>query len=338
MGTNKFIDEILSYKNLNLAWQSMAENKSAPGVDGVSIARWGRNWEANLARLREQVMTNTYRPNKPKRFKVAKKDGSFRELSILTVSDKVLQRAVLNVIGDFFDSRFLGCSHGYRESRSVATATQQVLALRNQGFGWLLDADILDCFNSIDHKVLMSLVERVVDDWFVLNLMDLWLYAGRKIPKKAIGIPMGGVISPLWCNIYLHQLDAYLLCNGWKMVRYADDFVVLTKSREAVIAAREMTANRLAKLKLELHPQKTRIANFERGFTFLGVSFYEDGYSYQYKDKRIVVEGDEVRMLYDKPPNFYGTAWRRNNGDLIRDRDRRKDRERVQSNPCDQRG
>ena len=105
---------------MNTAWELVQENKGAPGVDGVSVSRWRRNWEANLARLREQVMANTYRPNKPKRFKVAKKDGTFRELSILTVSDKVLQRAVLNVIDDFFEPRFLGCSHGYREKRSVA--------------------------------------------------------------------------------------------------------------------------------------------------------------------------------------------------------------------------
>lgn len=301
----KLSDRILDRSNLQAAWEQVRANKAAPGLDGVSLGRWERSLEANLARLRDQALANTYTPNRPKRFQVAKKGGGLRELSRLTVADKVLQRAVLNIIEPFFERRFLGCSHGYRPRRSVATAVRQVLAHRDLGRRAVLDADISACFDSLDHAILIGEIRRVIDDGFTLNLMQLWLKAGRRHRHRAVGVPMGAVLSPLWCNIYLHPLDAALTAEGWKPVRYADDFVILTETDEQAQLAREMVAAALDVLKLSLNPKKTRTASFDEGFTFLGVRFEGESFSYSYRNTRIEVSGRGLSTLYRHPPDFY---------------------------------
>jgi retron-type reverse transcriptase len=328
------IEQVLRRENMEQAWAAVRANKGGPGVDGVTLARWERNLESNLSRLSEQVRTNTYHPNRPKRFWVARKDGGWRELSRLTVADKVLQRAVLNVLEAPFEARFLNCSHGYRPNRSTATAIQQVLGYRDRGLGWVLDADITACFDSLDHELLMGLLRRVVDDWHILNLTALWLKAGTgrksqipkaqkpkgqtptveeggekpptpKSPSAKVGVPMGGVLSPLWCNVYLHQLDARLTSAGWRLIRYADDFVVLTGSEAGAHEARAATERALADLRLTLSERKTQVTSFEAGFDFLGVRFYRDTYSYDWEGKRVEVKGRNIRWLYRHGPQFY---------------------------------
>lgn len=299
------ISLILAPENLALAWQKVLEKKGSPGLDGVTVERWQRNWEANLERLRQQVKTNTYKPNRLKRFYVAKKNGGRRELCILTIADRVLQRAVLNVLDPIYDRRFLTCSHGYRQNHSVATAVQQVLEWRDRGLIWVLDADIEACFDSLDHGILLNLLRRVISDWHVLNLMQLWLKAGRREKSLAVGVPMGAVLSPLWANITLHQMDARLSCAGWKLVRYADDFIILTKSRADAEKALAETRTVLQSLKLDLSERKTSITSFNQGFDFLGVHFQHDTYSYLWQEKRITIQGRKLRWLYSYHPDFY---------------------------------
>lgn len=299
------IDNILARKNMDLAWEQVQANKGGPGIDQVTLTRWSHSWEANIERLRSQVRTNTYLPNRPKRFSVLKKDGGVRQLSRLTISDKVLQRAVLNVIDNYFDKDFLPCSHGYRQKHSVATAVEQVLFHRDQGLKSVLDADIEACFDNLDHALLIDLVRAVIKDWFVLNLMSLWLKAGRKHRHLAIGVPMGAVLSPLWANIYLHQLDLNLAQAGFTLVRYADDFLILTPDAEHAEAARLVTQTVLSKIKLHLSASKTRLACFEEGFVFLGVTFYRNTFSYRCQKKKITVKGKKSAQLYRYPPEFY---------------------------------
>lgn len=307
--------QILARANLLAAWEAVRSNHGAPGIDAVSIARWGRNYEANLERLRLQVRTNTYHPNRPRRFKVLKPDGSFRELSILTVSDRVLQRAVLNVLEPIFEQRFLTCSFGYRPHRSVAHAITSVVRWRERGCSWVLDADIEKCFDNLDHALIMELLQPDVPDVPTLNLIAAWLKAGTarssnlqstiNNPKSKVGVPLGAVLSPLLCNVILHEMDAQLTRAGWRLVRYADDFVVLTRSlAEAQQAARE-TAAALRGLKLNLHPHKTQLASFDGGFRFLGVDFKGDTYAYVCQQKHIKVKGPTTRLLHDYRPQFY---------------------------------
>lgn len=302
---NNLREQILDRGNLRAAWEQVLAKKGGPGVDGVTLQRWARNWEANLERLREQTQAGTYRPNRPKRFMMRKKSGGLREISRLTVSDKVLQRAVLNVIEDDFDQRFLPCSHGYRDKRSVATAVQRVLQHRDLGLRWVFDADISDCFNQIRHDILMRRIQAVVADPFVLRLTELWLQVYRREKSQPVGIPLGAVLSPLWCNIYLHLLDARLTCANWALTRYADDFVVLAWHEREAQEAQYVTEGILDELGLALNTRKTHVSCFEEGFEFLGVWFYRDTYAYQYLEKRIEVDGRSVKWLYRSPPLGY---------------------------------
>lgn len=299
------IDKILQWDNLCRAWKQAQANKGAPGVDEVTLTRWGRNWETNLHRLREQVQTNTYHPNRPRRFRVAKPDGGFRELSILTVTDRVLQRAALNVLEPLWEQRFLNCSFGYRPNRGVANAVTTVVRERERGKRWVLDADIERCFESLDHGVIRELLWPEVTDGRVRRLFDLWLGVGSRSQHPKLGVPLGAVVSPLLCNVVLHELDAALTRAGWTVVRYADDFVVLTETEGQALTAWEEAEYALDGLKLKVNPEKTRVASFEGGFKFLGVQFKGDEYAYVHEQKRIRVKGPTVKMLHTYRPEFY---------------------------------
>ena len=298
------IEQVLAWHNLEDAWNDVQARKGAPGVDGVSVKRWGRNWEERLVNLRRAVMANTYRPAPLKRFSIPKKSGGRRHLVNLTVTDKVLQRAVLNVLDDVFDPLFLPCSYGYRKGRSTADAVGAICEYRDAGLVWVLDADIDECFDSLDHGLLMDFVRERVDDLILLRLLEGWLRVGRRNPEVGRGIPLGAVVSPLLCNVYLHRLDAALVRAGWTLVRYADDFVVLCRTEEQARAAREDAAAALASIKLQLEPHKTAVTGFDAGFDYLGVHFERDEYTYVWEGKRITVEGDFPDFLFAYGPGY----------------------------------
>ena len=302
----KLINQILSPANLRLAWEEVASNKGAPGVDRVSIKRWRRNWEERLDELAASVRANTYRPSPLRRFTIPKKDGSLRSMAILTVDDRVLQRAVLRVVDDYFERMFLDCSYGYRQRRGVRNAIPAILALRQQGRAWVLDADIDECFSSLDHALILEYFRQTVDDAVALNLLRLWLNAGKNKPEQSIGIPLGAVLSPLLCNILLHRLDSALAGRGLRSVRYADDFCVFCRTEKEAQSAWRETEQILHVLNLRLEPAKTRIATFESGFDFLGVHFYRDTYSFTCQEKHIEVKGEfDPDLFYDYVPDGY---------------------------------
>lgn len=168
-----------------------------------------------------------------------------------------------------------------------------------------MDADLLDCFDHIHHPTLIRLVNRVVSDAFVNDLLEAWLKAGRKHRHIPSGIPQGGVISPLLCNIYLHQLDARMTCNRWHYIRYADDFVVMTVDRSQAEQARTIVETILTQFHLQFNVRKTRVTNFDEGFTFLGVRFLDDSYHYIWQNKKVEVQGKELKTLYNYIPEFY---------------------------------
>jgi len=302
----RLIDKILAPENLRAAWEEVAAKKGAPGIDGISIARWRRNWEERLVNLAAAVRANTYQPSPLERFTVPKRDGSLRHLTNLTVTDRVLQRAVLRVLDDLFDRHFLDCSYGYRQGRGVRDAVRVILRYRDEGRQWVLDADIDECFDSLDHELLMTFVREEVDDPLVLRLIEQWLWIGRRNSDVARGVAMGAVISPLLCNIYLHRLDLGLVERSYALVRYADDFCVFCQERAEAEAAWQDTEQVLAQIRLRLEPRKTAITSFDEGFDFLGVHFYRDTYSFLAAGKRIEVEGEfDDTLFYDYVPEGY---------------------------------
>jgi group II intron reverse transcriptase/maturase len=298
------IEQVLAWPNLEDAWNDVSARKGAAGSDGVSVKRWGRRWEERLVALRRAVMANTYKPAPLERYSVPKKSGGYRHLTNPTVTDKVLQRAVLNVLDDVFDPLFLPCSYAYRKGRSTADAVETICAHRDAGFTWVLDADIDECYDSFDHALMLDLVREKVDDAIVLRLIEGWLRAGRRDPDVARGIPLGAVISPLLCNVYLHRLDLALVSQGWLVVRYADDFVVLCRTEADAHTALADTCAALEALKLALEPHKTAVTSFDAGFDYLGVHFERDEYSYLWEGKRITVEGDFPDFLFAYGPGY----------------------------------
>ncbi|GAB4574747.1 MAG: hypothetical protein Kow0077_22880 [Anaerolineae bacterium] len=293
------IDQALTPDNLRIAWQQVAANAGSPGVDDVSIADWRRDWEANLAQLADDVRRNRYKPLPLRRFRVPKKRmPGFRTLTILTVRDRIIQRAILNVLEPIYERKFLDFSYGYRPDRSVGDAVERIVELRDKSFAWVLDADIDDCFPSLDHELLRAFIREDLDDWFVLRLIDLWLHQMGEGPEEKRGIALGAVISPLLCNIYLHHLDTALVAQSYIPIRYADDFIVMCHTERHARRAYLTTAFILEELLLRYEPQKTRISSFAAGFDFLGVHFEQDTYSYHWQQKKIEVKGKFVRPWY----------------------------------------
>lgn len=294
------LERALTLDALRWAWLRVRENDGAPGLDGVSLARFGRLLDANLLALADEVRTGTYQPGRLR--DVAFFDGGKRrELAIPAVRDRVLQRSVLETLMPLLDPRFLPCSFGYRPGRSLYDAIQRIVRLRDRGFDWVVDADIRDCFGSLDHAVLGARLDVLVPDPGVRALLARWI-AGPDVAegpgeRRTRGIPLGSVVSPLLCNVYLHQLDTGLTRRRYHLIRYADDFVVLCKSEAHAARAHRATEKVLTGLHLQLNAKKTRIVSFADGFEFLGVQFEGSDYYYTWEGKRIVVD--------DLPPDWF---------------------------------
>ena len=261
---------------LHRAWRQVRASGGGPGVDGESIRAFESDLEVKLAELGQELEKGTYRPRGVRRVFVPKPKGGLRPLAIWTLRDRVAQRAVYNYLEPTFESQFLDCSHGFRPGRSVQTAVDAVLAGRDAGLRWVLDADIKDCFDDIRPDLLMRLVRQQVRDKVILRLLTAWLQArilNVRGQARAAGTAQGGVLSPLLCNVYLHPFDEALTGQGLRLVRYADDLVVLCRRRREAQAARQVVQRQLGRLHLKLNPHKTQVVHFDEGFKFLGVFF-----------------------------------------------------------------
>ena len=299
------LEEILDWSNLCAAWESVADNHGSPGPDGVNIYRFGRFWGANLHTLRELVRSNRYKPGGLRRVAIPKQGGGERLLCIPNVGDRVLQRAALNVLQRDFESQFLPCSHGYRPQRGVRTALTDLLRLRDRGCVCVLDADIDDCFGSLDHQLLRQMLADTIEDGRVLQLLDRWIRQGRSRRHPDRGIALGMPVSPLLCNVYLHRMDFALTRRRWRLVRYADDFVICCRTEESAQRAHRVAAEVLAELRLQLEPSKTCVTSFDAGFEFLGIRFDDNEYRFLWKDKRLSVEHHAPHWLWEYLPAGY---------------------------------
>lgn len=272
------IADVLHFDNLFAAWEKVRSNQGVGGVDGVSLNGFSADLLLNLETLRNEVGYDTYRPAPLLRVEIAKKDGlGKRPLSIPTIRDRVLQTAVALVLTPVFEQEFEDISFAYRQGRSVGQAVSRIERLRDEGYQWVVDADIRSFFDEVDHDLLMQEVQKLVTDTTILRLIRQWLKAtvvdGKERYRLTKGIPQGSPLSPLLANLFLDHLDETLLDNNLRLVRYADDFVVLCKSAARADDAIELTETVLQQLKLSFNQRKTRVVDFNQGFRFLGVQF-----------------------------------------------------------------
>lgn len=395
--------QIASVPTLRHAWRKVRSNHGAAGVDAVSVTTFAMNLDANLAELSRNLLNRTYTPLPARFVTVPKPGGKERELAILTVRDRIAQRAVLDAVEPLFEAQFMDCSFAFRPGRSVEMAIQQIIAVRAHDFRWTVDTDIQDFFPTISHDLLIREVSRTVDDPDILRLLRQWLnaevlnhgspsqswiartldkVAGAKLAvtgmveeaidgfladrltvltplalndpppfdeptlplpaetapepspirrvalrrllgdaalfalaerallrralslkllgiggaaaaaafavpslvrtlreraRHTIGTPQGAPVSPLLANIYLHPFDAELTRQGYHLVRYCDDFVILCQSEHQARQALHASEQLLSERRLKLHPEKTRIVSPAEPFDFLGYRFTADG-------------------------------------------------------------
>jgi group II intron reverse transcriptase/maturase len=300
-------DRIIHPENLRWAWRRVRDNRGAAGADGISLQRFGNHLETNIRQLIDEVRSDTYQPGPYRRVTLHER-GKTRQIAILTVRDRVLQRATIDILGPLADATFLPGSYGYRPDLSLHDAVREIVRAHTRGFDWVVDADIRKCFDRFDHALLRQEIAQLVSEAPVRALFDIWI-SGPPRPRKVqptVGIPQGAVISPLLCNLCLHRFDERMARRRYKVVRYADDFVVLCRSERHAERALRATERVLAGLKLELNTQKTQITSFDDGFDFLGVRFTGDDYRYQVEGRNFVIEdGEAPAWFYEHPENHY---------------------------------
>lgn len=292
------IDKVCAPATLSAAWEKVWANDGAAGVDRQSIERFEVRAEEYLAELSTALREDSYRPQPIRRVEIPKGDGRMRPLGIPTVKDRVVQTAVKFALEPIFEATFRPTSYGFRPGRGCQDALREVAQLIEDGYTYVVDADVESYFDTIPHDRLMQRVEERVSDGRVLDLLRGWLAQDimqdlqRWTPEA--GTPQGAVISPLLANIYLHPLDERMAARGYRMVRYADDFVVLCRSREEADTALAEIRAWVADNGLRLHPNKTHVGDCRvkgQGFEFLG---------YRFEAGRRLVRKKSLNRLKDK--------------------------------------
>lgn len=256
------------------AFRNVKRNRGAAGIDKISIKLYQGNLRENLLALQRVLKDRSFRPLPLRRVWIPKGDGKTRPLGIPAVRDRVAQEVLRQLLSPLFERIFHDDSYGFRPGRDCHLAVERVIALRQQGYTYVLDADIKGFFDNIPHDVIMAAVAAEVADGNILGLVERFLKAGvmeeglfRPTP---VGTPQGGVISPLLANIALNGLDWHLHDAGYRFVRYADDFVVLCRSAAEVKEAHELVQQHLSQIGLTLSAEKTKQTQFREGVAFLG--------------------------------------------------------------------
>lgn len=264
------------------AFKAVKRNRGAAGIDKMSIDLYAKHAYTNLETLMRDLKNRSYQPKPLKRVYIPKGKGKMRPLGIPTVSCRIAQEVVRRLISPIFERKFHDNSYGFRPGRNCHQAVYKVKEYLNQGYRYIVDADIKGFFDNIPHKLIMTEVASEIADGNILDLIERFLKSGvmeeGQLRPTTKGTPQGGVISPLLANIVLNPFDHELEKAGYKFVRYADDFVILCKTKQQAVAALEFAKGILeGQMGLELSEEKTKIVQLKDGFDFLGFHFNSQG-------------------------------------------------------------
>ena len=270
------IDKVWKYRNLDAATALVAQNAGAAGVDKQSIKEFLANKENNLLEIRRLLYEKQYEPHPVRAVGIPKDNGKIRILGIPAVRDRVVQQSLRIVMEPIFEAKFKDCSYGFRPGKNCHQAIAKVEEHIRGGNLWAVEVDIENFFDSIDHEMLIDEVAEEISDGSILRLIRAFLKSGvikdGELLEKSEGTPQGGVISPLFANIYLHPLDEALTQQNFNLVRYADDFVIMCATEQEAERAISVTMSILSKLKLKANLSKTRKLQLNdlEGIEFLG--------------------------------------------------------------------
>jgi len=291
---------------MDRAFRNVKRNRGVAGIDKVSITMFEANREQNLLALMRDLKTGTFRPLPLRRVHIPKGPGQTRPLGIPAVRDRVAQEVLRQLLSPLFERLFHDDSYGFRPGRNCHQAVERVLELHRQGHVHVLDADIKGFFDNIPHQVIMAGVAAEVADGNILRLVERFLKAGvmeeGEFRPTTVGTPQGGVISPLLANITLNSLDWQLHEQGQRLVRYADDFVVLCQTETQVREAFDLVQQHLTSLGLTLSAEKTKMNKFRDGFAFLG--FAISSWSIALRPKSVEKFKTKIRDLTPRHHNL----------------------------------
>ena len=276
---SELLDKILSDENIQLAKKRVYANKGAGGVDGVTVEELDeyliQNWES----IKRQIQARTYRPQPVKRVEIPKPNGGERKLGIPTVIDRTIEQAITQILSPIFEPMFSDYSYGFRPGRRAEQAIVQILEYLNDGSEWIVDIDLEKFFDNVPQDKLMSYVGRVIHDGDTESLIRKYLKAGVMVKGQyeatEIGTPQGGNLSPLLSNIMLHELDQELEARGLRFTRYADDCVILVRSRAAATRVMYSVTDWIErKLGLKVNAEKTHTTRPTK-LKYLGFGFWK---------------------------------------------------------------
>lgn len=299
--SEKLMEQIVASRNMQRAWENVKANRGAPGPDGITLEEFEATFAAQWPSVRQHLLEGTYEPSPARRKSIPKADGTERHLGIPNVQDRVIQQAILQVLTPIFDPSFSESSFGFRPKRSAQGAALQVQRHIRAGYRECVDMDLSKFFDKVQHDVLLVRVARKVRDKRLLRLIGRYLRAGVMVESQLHpsheGTMQGGPLSPILANILLDDFDKELERRGLHFVRYADDFLVFTKTKEAaarVFVSVERYLTR--KLKLVVNRQKSRICSTD-GVEFLGFVFEGYGGQIRVSQKNVTKFKDRVREI-----------------------------------------
>ena len=318
------IDKVYRPSTLQAAWEQVKANRGAAGIDRQSIEGFAANAERYLNELARDLEKGEYQAQAVRRVEIPKAGGKTRPLGIPTVKDRIVQTAVKRVIEPIFEKEFLPTSYGFRPGKGCKDALREVDKHLREGYTHVVDADLKGYFDSIPHPLLKERIEERISDGRLLELLAGWLrqdiVKGLEKWTPTEGTPQGAVISPLLANLYLHPLDERLMKLGYRMVRYADDFVILCQSAEQAQRALQEVKAWVEANGLTLHPDKTHVGDCRiegQGFEFLGYRFEAgrrwvrkkslEGFKDKIREKTRRTRGDSLtRIIADLTPMIRG--------------------------------